>query len=280
MKVLFQKSLRSSTRNIGNGKIEAEAVLLSTDAEVAARIVVANDTFVIEHAEWESLRSGSHYLHCGDSVAQLTGNQAYFGVAASLARAFPNERNVVQRALFSECIKAVIQSECYCYPQRGFADKQTYQANWDVSHPDSCRYYSHLDLVDRRWFEYIGEEPRTGSLFHRHKNVAIWLSDTGTLQATGSFLDSFHELGIQATCEAEGRIVAMNGSFLRAPDSICFGTVALLASLSGRNIREITRKEMNRSVGGSEGCAHLLDLGQEMLTDLQTMLKLFDGTKA
>lgn len=278
--MLFQKSLRSSTRSADHGKISAEAVLLSTDAEMVARIVVANDTFVIEKAEWESLRSGSHYLPSAGTASQLIGNQAYFGVAASLARAFPDEKNVAQRTLFSECSKAVIQSECYLYPQRGFADKQAYQADWDVSHPDSCRYYSHLDIVRRRWFGYIGEEPRTGSLFHRHKNVAIWLSDTGMLQSTGSFLDSFHELGIQATCEAEGRIVAMNGSFLRAPDSICFGTAALLASLSGRNIREITRKDMNRSVGGSDGCAHLLDLGQEMLVDLQKVLKLFDGTKA
>jgi hypothetical protein len=268
MKLLFQKSLHSSAQILENGKIEAKAVLLSTDIEMAARIVAAHDSFLIEQAEWESLRSGSHYVSDAGEAAALVGAQAYFGVASSLARAFPGEDSGPQRALFAECIKAVIQSECYLYPQRGFPDPQAYQADWDAAHPNSCRYYSHLDIVLRRWFSYIGDEARTGSLFHRHKNIAVWRSDSGGLQATGSFLDSFHELGIHAECAADGKIIAFNGCFLRAPDSICFGTAAILAGLCGRNIHEISRKDLNRLLGGSEGCAHLLDLGQELLTDL------------
>ncbi len=269
MRLLFQKCLRSSTRSIRNGKISAEAVLLTTDVELVARIVIAQDTFLIEKAEWESLRSGSHYMPNGDTATQLTGSQAYFGVAASLARAFPDEKQRHQRALFAECIKAVIQSECYLFLHRGYADKKTYQEDWDSSHPNSCRYYSHLDLVERRWFGYIGDETRSRSLFHRNKNVAVWLSDAGDLQTTASFLDSFHELGIQAECTADGQILDFNGCFLRAPDSICFGTTDLLAALPGRNIHGITRKELNRCLGGSEGCSHLLDLGQDLLNELK-----------
>ena len=280
MKLLFQKSLRSGARKISPEKTSAEAVLLSTDLEMTASIVVANDTLVIEKAEWESLRSGSHYVSCGQVVPQLHGAQAYFGVAAALARAFPDDVHANQRALFAECIKAVIQSECYLYQQRGFTDSPAYQADWDASHPNSCRYYSHLERVERRWFGYIGDEPRDGNLFHRHKNIAIWHTDQGALQSTGSFLDSFHELGVQALCEADGRIVALNGGFLRAPDLICFGTKVLLTGFVGRNVREVTRKEMNRCVGGPEGCAHLLDLTQELFADLQKTLKGFDGTGA
>ncbi|MBP2665409.1 MAG: hypothetical protein H6Q76_389 [Firmicutes bacterium] len=278
MKLLFQQSLRSSTRSVGDGRIEAEAVLLSTDAEMVARITVTQDTFLIEKAERESLRSGSLYVSSVGG-ANLIGKPAYFGVAASLTRAFPDAKDAIERSVFAECIKALIQSECYLFRERGFADKQAYQKNWDISHPNSCRYYSHLDLVSRRWFEYIGDEPRKQNLFNRHKSIAIWQSERGTLEGRGTFLDSFHELGIQAQCEADGTIVGFTGSFLRAPDSICFGTAELLTSLSGRNLGEFTRKEMNRCAGGPEGCAHLLDLGQDLLATLQKTAKLFDATK-
>ena len=278
MKLLFQKSLRSSARNLGNGKIAAETALLSTDSEMAARIVVAADSFIIEQAEWESLRSGSHYVTVGHKIEALVGVQAYFGVAAALARAFSGQEAGPQRALFAECIKAVIQSECYVYQKRGFSDSKVFQEDWDMNHPNSCRYYSHLDQVARRWFDYIEEEPRTESLFHRHKTISVWISELNVLHTTASFLDSFHELGLQASCDTAGNILAFNGSFLRAPDAICFGTARLPANLIGRNLREISRKELNRELGGSEGCAHLLDLGQELLLDLQKSLNSFDAT--
>ena len=259
-----------------NGKIAAEAVLLSTDTEMTARIVAANDTFMIEQAEWESLRSDSHYGPNGGEPTELIGAKAYFGVASSLARAFPGKDAGPQRILFAECIKAVIQSECYLYRQRGFPDKQEYQNDWDATHPNSCRYYSHLDIVARRWFDHIGEEPREGTLFHRHKNIALWRSGLGGLRATASFLDSFHELGIQAECSVNGQVLAFDACFLRAPDSICFGTAALSTIFIGQNIREITRKDLSRQLGGREGCAHLLDLGQGLLIDLQKSINSFD----
>ena len=278
MKLLFQQILRSSTRSIGNGRIEAEAVLLSTDAEMVARITVAQDTYLIEKAERESLRSGSLYVSSVGG-ANLIGKPAFFGVAASLASAFPEAKDAIERGLFSECIKALIQSECYLFRERGFADKQAYQQNWDISHPNSCRYYSHLDLVSRRWFEYIGDEPRKQSLFNRHKTIVICQSEKGGMEGRGTFLDSFHELGVQAQCETDGTIIEFTGDFLRAPDLICFGTAELVTRLSGRNLNEITRKEMNRCAGGPEGCAHLLDLSQDLLASLQNTAKLFDATK-
>jgi hypothetical protein len=185
----------------------------------------------------------------------------------------------LQSALFAECVKAVIQSECYLYPQRGFEDTRSYQAHWDISHPNSCRYYSHLDLVARRWFGYIGEEPRTRNLFHRHKNVAVW-QGADLLQATGSFLDSFHELGIQVQCDSEGRIFVINGGFLRAPDSICFDTTDALARFVGCDLQGMTRKELVQRIGGQEGCVHLLDLVQDVLAGLQEAMNLFDSAKA
>ena len=280
MKLLFQRSLRSCTRSIGEGKIMAEAVLLSTDCEIVARLTVAADTFLIEQAEWEQLRLGAEYAPVGATVPSLFGVEAYFGVAPALTRAFPDAEQDVVRELFAECVKAVLQSETYLYVKRGFADGQAYQDNWDVSHPNSCRYYSHLDKVKSRWFDHIGPQPRNQNLFHRHKNVAVWRSAAGLLQATGSFLDSFHEVGVMAECELSGEIKDFAATFMRAPDQICFGTALLVKSLIGQNIRQLTRRDINRCAGGAEGCAHLLDIGRDTMVELGKALDSIDGPRS
>ncbi len=277
MQLLSQRSLCSCTRQTTNGRITAEAVLLSTDCEIVARIAAAADTFIIEQAEWELLRQGAEYAPAGGAVPALLGVEAYFGVAPALTRAFPNPAQELVRELFAECVKAVLQSETYLYTQRGFASAQAYQDNWDVSHPDSCRYYSHLDIVERRWFDHIGPEPRGGNLFHRHKNVAVWQCGTDGLQATGSFLDSFHEVGIVVDCSAAGRIGRFDATFMRAPDQICFGTSGLVQKLVGQNIKELTRRDINRCAGGGEGCAHLLDISRDTLAELAKSLPAIDG---
>jgi hypothetical protein len=276
MQLLFQRSLRSGTRVLSPAKISAEAVLLSSDREMVARLVAAADTFIIEHAEWESLRIGADYRSQFSKVPELLGTVAYFGASPALLRAFPGPGQEVQRELMAECVKAVLQSETYLFHNRGFADSQAYQDNWDQVHPNTCRYYSHLDLVGQRWFDHIGSEIRKRDLFQRHKNIAVWQSAANTLKATGSFLDSFHELGVVAECDTKGQIIAFEGSFLRAPDRICFGTAELLGRLVGQNIRSLTHRDMNRCAGGGEGCAHLLDISREALRELQNALKSID----
>ena len=277
MKLLFQRTLRSCTRHTEQGRITAEAVLLSTDCEIVARLAAAADTFLIEQAEWELLRQGHEYAPYGGTVPALLGAEAYFGVAPALNRAFPDPAQDFVRELFAECVKAVLQSETYLYTQRGFANGQAYQDNWDVSHPDSCRYYSHLDIVERRWFDHIGPQPRGGNLFHRHKNVAVWQCGEEGLQATGSFLDSFHEVGVLVDCSATGRIGRFDATFMRAPDRICFGTVELVQALVGQNVNELSRRDINRCAGGGEGCAHLLDISRDTLAELRKSLQAIDG---
>jgi hypothetical protein len=276
MQLLFQRSLRSNTRISQSDKIVAEAVLLSSDTEMVARLVAAADTFLIEQAKWEILRQGAAYAPQSATVPALLGVEAYFGIAPALLRAFPDKSLDVQRDLFVECIKAILQSETYLYTKRGFIDGQAYQDNWDISHPNSCRYYSHLDIVENRWLDHIGLEPRASNIFHRHKNIAVWQISPEIIQATGSFLDSFHEIGVAIACEKTGRIVSFEGKFLRAPDKLCFGTATLGENLVGKNVRELSRGEMNRCVGGAEGCAHLLDIGRDTVSELHNAMNSFD----
>lgn len=273
MKLVFQRSLCSSTQLVDSGLLLVEAMLLTSATEMTARMTVAKDSFQIQTATWERLREGDDFSPCGMPVPLLQGTEAYFGAAPALARAFPHPDQETQRELFAECVKAVLQSETYIYRDRGFSDAESYQRQWELEHPNSCRYYSHLDLVKQRWFDHIGPAVREKVLFQRQKKVSVWQSETGQIQMTGAFLDSFHELGCLLQAEANGEIRSVSAGFLRAPDSICFGTSALTDYLVGKNFRELTRRDLNRSLGGAEGCVHLLDLGREMLTELKNFEK-------
>ena len=263
MGLLYQKSIRCSVRRMGDGKCVSESVLLASDAEVTARIAFAEENFRICCAEWESLRTGTLYQQGQISVDGLIGTEAYFGVGRVLTKVFPLPEQTGVRALFAECVKGAIQAESYLFKKRGFADFVAYQANWDRTHPNTCCYYSNLDKVERRWHEYIGDAVREKDLFSRHKNIAVWQKENGELQAVGSFLDSFHELGITVEMDKGGRITCFDADFLRAPGRICFGTAQRVQQFVGQSLEQLTRGFIQQSLGGGSGCAHLLDIGQE-----------------
>ena len=274
MGLLYQKSIRCSVRRQDDGKCVSESVLLATDGEMTARIVFAAEDFRICQAESEVLRTGTCYQAGRQTISGLIGAEAYFGVSEALKRAFPSSGQTLERSLFAECVKGAIQSETYLYKLRGFPDFTAYQAKWELTHPNSCRYYSNLDTVERHWSEYIGDAVRKTDLFSRHKNVSVWRLENGRLRASGSFLDSFHELGIMVELEAEGIITCFDAGFVRAPGRICFESAKQARPFVGQNIDKLTRSFINQGLGGGAGCAHLLDIAQEAFGCLGQMIRI------
>ena len=272
MGLLYQKNIRCSVRRQGDGQCVSESVLLATDEEVTARIVFTEKDYLICQAEWEALRTGTLYRQGRNSVAGLIGAEAYFGVGGVLARTFPDPEQAGVRSLFAECVKGAIQSESYLYKKRGFPDFGAYQEKWDKTHPNTCCYYSNLDKVERRWIEYIGDAVRETDFFSRHKNVAVWRLENGNLRAVGSFLDSFHELGITVELGEGGVITCFDAGFLRAPGRICFGAAQRVQQFVGKNLQQVTRSVVQQGLGGGDGCAHLLDIGQETFGCLGRMI--------
>lgn len=264
MELLFQEQTGCNVRWADQTTVKSEVMRLSTSEEMRAQLLVNVDTFHIEKAEWESYRQGTHYKNENRRIQALEGTAAYFGIGPVLARAFPSPNDQSIRSMFAECVKGMIQAETYLYHHRGFADSTAYQKNWDTTHPGTCLYYSNLDSVDRRWFEYIGPEIRTGHLFQRGKSVAVWKDELGGAKVTGSFLDSFHELGLTMDCSPTGSIIACRGNFLRAPGRICFETAAKAASCVGMKLQDTGKTKLAKCLGGAHGCAHLLDLAHDM----------------
>jgi hypothetical protein len=268
MELLFQDQMSCTVRRLDSGKLQSEAVRLSTLEETVGRLVTDTEKFRIENAEWEEYRRGKSYQTILHAVPELKGVEAYFGIAPALARAFPKGELQPLRALFAECVKGIIQAETYLYTQRGYPDSSVYQDYWDRTHPGTCLYYSNLDKVDRRWFDYVGDATRTTHLFQRMKSVSVWRGTTGGLFATGSFLDSFHELGMMIECSADGKVTASTGNFLRAPGQICFENSAKADSIVGLSLKDAGKSVIGKHFGGGEGCAHMVDITSDMISAL------------
>lgn len=257
MPLVYSNSFVTTVHRLNAGELIARSHLLATDCEAAASIRAATASFAVSEARWDILRSPEGRLNGGRDVVELQGAEAYLG-AGPVLRAATRADGELPRRLLAECVKGIIQSETYLFPDRGFADSETYEADWKKNYTGSCRLYSNRDYHGRSWFEHVAERAWSDSLFIRCKTATVTAAGEG-LALSGSFSDSFHELGVTLTI-ADGAIAAAYGNFLRAPDPVCTRTPAVLAALRGRKLADIGKESIGQQIGGPQGCAHLADL--------------------
>ena len=118
------------------------------------------------------------------------------------------------------------------------------------------RYYKRENMGENHWFAYIGGHRRENNLFNRYKSMAVYRRIDGSLFATGSFSDSFHELNVQLSFDGD-RIASCKAAFLRAPGPVCIESSEFLGPFTGRSIAELNKKEVAKIIGGPDGCIHL-----------------------
>ena len=104
--------------------------------------------------------------------------------------------------------------------------------------------------------------------------MAVYQQTDGSFFSTGSFSDSFHELNIQLSFDGmEGMITSCKGTFLRAPDVVCFENSNNLEPFIGKSITELSKKEVAKIIGGPDGCFHLVDIIHDTLVASSVALK-------
>jgi hypothetical protein len=259
MRQIYHSNIVTNVSRKGNGKLLAQTILLSGGYEAAARMTVAADSFIISQAAWEIHRSPGGCLNGGKTVPGLAGQEAYFKIGPGL-RAVGQEDGELPRELLADCVKGIIQAETYLFGERGFASTGDYDAFWQANYRDACRRFSSPEGSAQSWFDFIAERQSGGNcLFNRCKTATVHAGSDGTLSASGSFLDSFHELSI-AMNSAAGVITACNAELVRVPHAVCRETAARLAALPGKGLGDITAKVAAECAGGSQGCNHLVDL--------------------
>lgn len=263
MEFIFQNSKFCSVSTRDRGELIAKSTLVGTNAEASGWLLIDRSTFIIKEAGWEINRSQEGRFNGSGSIHGLKGVTAYFNSGGDLRREAGDIAGGLVREMLAECVKGIIQAETFLYNDRGYPTPESYGEYWEKFYLDSCRYYSNLHRVTRRWSEYVGGYYTDKKLYARAKNCSI-LRVSGGYTAAGMFSDSFHEMGVCVNLNDEGMVLGCRGNFLRAPDQVCFENDSLLENLRGSNLSGLGKKQIVDVIGGPGGCDHLVDLLYDM----------------
>lgn len=259
MEVLYQGSYFYSVKKVQDSELLAETVFLGTELEAVGTLLVDLKSFCIKEAGWEIHRAPDPELPGRGVLPELKGVEAYFSAGRVLSRAADGIGGGLVKGLLTECVRGIIQAETYITKYRGFPTEDDYEKCWKQEHVDSCRYYKRENMGKNHWFAYIGGHRREINLFNRYKSMTVYRRTDGSMFATGSFSDSFHELNVQLSFDGD-RITFCKAAFLRAPGSICIESSELLGPFTGKSIAELNKKEVAKIIGGPDGCIHLVDI--------------------
>jgi hypothetical protein len=265
MQAAYQSTISCSAER-HDEEMTVKSVLISTDYEMSAQVVVDVGSFDIKYARWDAFRTPQGYTFISKELPDLIGLDAYIYSGKQVRQAVGEEMNGIPLELMIECIRGVGQAEAFVIPERGFPILKDFDDYCQMIGKDSCRYYSNLDKIAMRWTEYMGEHSfsRNKGLFDRHKNYQIFSKPDGSFWSTAGFTDTFHEIMLLTSFTQDGLVADCTGNFMRGPDKICFENVMLLSDLVGANLTALNKRDLAGLVGGPLGCTHLY----EMLWDL------------
>jgi hypothetical protein len=271
MEYVFQKCWFCSVAVLDGGELLAETSLVGTDIEASARLVVERSTFIVIDAGWEVTRSPGGSLNGSGLLQGLKGVTAYFNSGGDLRREAGDVAGGLAREMLAECVRGIIQAETFLYRERGYLTPEAYGKYWEKAYLNSCRYYSNLHRISRRWSEYVSSYYTGKKLYMRFKNCSVVRSAGGFVVA-GIFNDSFHEMGICVDLNDQGMVLDCRGNFLRAPDPVCYENASLLEMLKGAFLSEFNKKDVISKIGGPSGCDHLADLVYDLAKGLRVVL--------
>ncbi len=259
MEYIYQNSMFCSVKNMKVEDLLAEAYLVGTGAEALGWLVIDRSTFIIKEAGWEVTRSPGGSLNGSGILHGLKGKAAYFNCGADLRREAAGIAGGLAREMLAECVKGIIQAETFIYRDRGYPTPEAYGEYWEKFYLDSCRYYSNLHRISRKWSDYVGGYYTGKKLFARTKNCTV-RKVPGGYAAAGVFSDTFHEMAVTISLNEAGMVTECRGDFLRAPDPVCFENAPSLDMLEGSYLSSLAKKQVAELIGGPAGCDHLVDL--------------------
>lgn len=269
MKSIHHSHWHTSVHVHGAGSLYARTAFLSTELECATILRVNINTFHIEKARWEVYRGPGGPLSA--DIGGLTGVEAYLGSGNALRQAVLKDCGEKALPLISETVRGIIQAETFIFLERGYRDAKSYDDYWEKMYINTCRYYSNLDRISRRWEDHVSDQNRFNNLFNRFKGISVAEGD-GVYSASASLSDSFHEVGVNLTVDKSmGAVTAVNCRLLRAPDPVCFEAGEFGQNLLGQKLPAMSKKEVAGALAGSQGCIHIIDLCSDLAAVLRDL---------
>jgi hypothetical protein len=104
------------------------------------------------------------------------------------------------------------------------------------------------------------------ALFERNKNIKANLADKGLLEIEVSMLDNVHQITTRYLVSFPDKIIhKANASFQRAPYlKVCSHASQRMCNLENIQINKGFSETVIKSLGGKNGCYHLVDQALEM----------------
>lgn len=264
MEIIYQKYLHSSVIAADKKQLIADCSLTGTDYDAIGRLTTDYYSYSIDDAWWEICRSPANEFNGAGRAPELKGVEAYLGAGGALRKAVGAVAGGIPLVLLSECVKVVLQAETYMFADRGYPTSDAYELYWEEMYANACRYYSHLDRVNRHWLAEEADHYHNKSLFSRFLDCRVCRLSNGGRIVSGGFSDSVHELSVHMELDNSGAISVCSGNYLRAPDPVCRESITHIAGLTGKRPAELGKREVGGLLGGGQGCNHLVDLVYNM----------------
>ena len=258
MKIKFHCNI-FTTVQVHEDAIVAQAHLLDTCFEASAQISAKKADLEIIEAKWSIQRSPRGQYNGSGIVEGLKGVQGHVNAGPALRDATAN-LGTTPRYLLTDCIAGFVLGELGILKERGFSNIAEVDRHWQKTQPDSCYRFTNIARSTQNWEQYVnGERMWNEFVFNRLKTATIYGDDNGTLEMVGKLNDSYHEISIDLIAK-EDVITAVDTQFFRYPDTTCPDVINLPQNLVGKNMAELTKKELGLAVGGPCGCPHFVDI--------------------
>ncbi len=269
MKSIHHCHWHTSVHIHGKESLYGKTAFLSTGLECAASLRVNVKTFRIEKARWEVYRGPDGPVSA--DIDGLMGVEAYLGSGNALRQAVLEDWGEKALSLVSETVRGIIQAETFVYMERGYEDAKSYDEYWERMYLNTCRYYSNLDRISRRWEEHVADQNRFSNFFNRFKSVSV-AADGQAFLAHASLSDSFHEVGLSLTLDkGPGTVTSVFCTLLRAPDAVCFEADGFARNLLGKRLADMSKKEIASALAGGQGCVHIIDICSDLAATLRDL---------
>lgn len=256
MQCLLQRIIHTRVSRGEDGMIVAETTGMEKGVELTVILTVEPDSFLVSEARLEIFVAPADEATI--PLQQLRGVKAYLDGGSGLKSALKSLDKPVA-VLVTEAVRGVVQAETYLLKERGFSSPAEYSGYWETMYAGSCRYYSNLERIRYHWDEYAGSKERRNQLFLRNKTYLLFGLGQNHFLTVGSFADTFHELNVRLSTQ-NSIIQSAEADFLRVPDPVCAEAASFLTNLAGTDLRHIRKKDLAHSLGGGQGCIHLIDI--------------------
>lgn len=265
IKVIEQGAYMSRVDKMENGLYLVESSFLGSRYECSVSFHVDGWKMETVKAFYSVHRTPQNDNLIESEIPELVGQTCTFS-ANKIIKTLPEYDGIgMIKELLLENLRCVNQAEMYMLEELGIeGGPLEYEKKWLGEKKDYCRPYTGRMPGLYDWPVYVNSlnHFRTKNLYNKYRQYTMITSDGINVTMNGTYQDSFHEMHAQIEyVRSTGEITDYDMTMVRWPFTACYEMDHQAADqFIGKNIHELTKRDIGGSIGGSHGCFHLVDI--------------------